>query len=379
MTQIRDSLVFDASGLTQTKDGFLVGDAKVSRAGNVQTYFGIELGLFGDEAQKEFNVYRDPNTVFDEQSMMSLAGRPVTRNHPQKPVTADNYRELSVGHMGAVIKRDGEHVVAPMAIMDAEAVKEVLGGARSLSAGYTVDIQRESGVTPDGQKYDFRQAGNLRFNHVAYLPDNNPRAGNTRFGDDGGCIWGRAPLTTMETSDETKAQQMTDTLKPVVLGDAVAHVSATDAAIVEKFKADMAAELADMKKKYDEEMSEKEKEMGEKDEELKKMKDSVLSDEDIDKRVQSRAALLSAADAISPGIEIKGLTDAEIRKTVVEKMRGEDAVKDRADAYVEAIFDSLHADAKAGDPLKKPLADKANNHNMNTGDSWGFLDAKGDK
>ena len=32
---IKDSLTLDASGLAVTSDGYLVGEAKVSRAGNV--------------------------------------------------------------------------------------------------------------------------------------------------------------------------------------------------------------------------------------------------------------------------------------------------------------------------------------------------------
>src|SRR5690606_12826085 len=148
--KISDSLTLDASGLTLTRDGYLVGEAKVSRAGNVQQYMGYELGLTGDESHKFFGVYRDPDVVFDEKSMMSLAGRPVTRGHPDVPVTSENWKDLAKGQVGGVIRRDGEHVVAPMAIMDADAAKEVLAGARSLSAGYTVEVVKDEGVAADG-------------------------------------------------------------------------------------------------------------------------------------------------------------------------------------------------------------------------------------
>lgn len=371
---IRDNVSFDASGLTLTKDGFLVGDAKISRAGNIQQYYGLELGLMDDRASQVFNVYRDPNVVFDENSMLSLAGRPVTRNHPDKPVTAANYKELTVGQIGGTIKRDGEHVVATMAIMDAASVKEVMDGARSLSAGYTVEIVAEDGVTPDGEPYQFRQAANLRFNHVAYLPDNNPRAGNTRFGDDAGSSWGRAPLTTKQV-DDMKGKTMSDTLKAVVLGDAVAHVPATDAAIVEKFKADMAKKIFDMESEYKSESDKKDKEAAEKDAELKKMKDEALTDAQIDARVEARADLLATAKAIVSDVETKGLSDAAIRKAVVAAKLGDDAVKDRAEAYVDAHFDILAKDVASADPLKGVLADRAKNPKT-TNDSWDFLDAK---
>ena len=114
---IQDSLTLDASGLKLTRDGFLVGEARVSRAGNVQQYLGRELGLTGADATKSFGVFRDPDVVFDSSSLMSLAGRPVTRDHPKDEVTADNWSDLAKGQVGGVIRRDGEHVVAPMAIM----------------------------------------------------------------------------------------------------------------------------------------------------------------------------------------------------------------------------------------------------------------------
>lgn len=370
--QVHDNISFKVDGgLTVTSDGFLVGDAKVSRAGNIQKYYGLELGLLGEDSGKLFSVYRDPETVFHEDSMLSLAGRPVTRNHPKTPVNADNYKELSVGQMGGVIKRDGEHVVAPMAIMDAAAVAEVQNGARSLSAGYTVDVIAEDGVTPDGEPYQFKQTGKLRFNHVAYLPDNNPRAGNTRFGDDTGCLWGRAPLTTDETSD-TKGDNMSDALKAVVLGDAVANVSAADAAVVEKFKADMAAKFADMEKTSKEESDKKDKELAEKDGEIKKLKDAALSDEALDKRIEDRASLIATAKTIVSDVETKGLSDAEIRKAVVTKKLGDDAVKDRSEAFIDARFEILAEDVD-GDPLKSVLSDKAKTKKVHSTDAWDFL------
>ena len=57
--QITDSLTLDAAGLKLTRDGFLIGEARVSRAGNVQQYLGSELGLTGDQASQMFGVYRD--------------------------------------------------------------------------------------------------------------------------------------------------------------------------------------------------------------------------------------------------------------------------------------------------------------------------------
>lgn len=352
--QIRDSLTVDAAGLTLTRDGYVVGEAKVSRAYNVQQYYGAELGLMGDEAGKVFGVYRDPEVVFDERSMLSLAGRPVTRGHPDGEVNASNWRDLAKGTMGGTIKRDGEHVVASMVIMDADSAKEVMDGARALSAGYTVSVVRDEGIAPDGTPYQFRQAGELRFNHVAYLPDNNPRAGNTRIGD----AWrdkGLAPIT-----PSTKEDKMSDALKTVVLGDKAVQVAVSDVAAFEAFKAESAKALADANTAHAAALAAKDAELAKKDAELDAAKAKVLSDADLDKRVQDRGDLIAVANAIAKDVKTTGLSDAAIRKAVVAAKLGDAAIAGKADAYIDARFDILAEDAKkeaGADPFARVVSD----------------------
>lgn len=361
--KISDSLVLDASGLTLTRDGYLVGEAKVSRAGNVQQYAGYELGLTGDDASKAFGVYRDPNVVFDEKSMMSLAGRPVTRGHPDVPVTSENWKDLAKGQVGGVIRRDGEHVVAPMAIMDAEAAKEVAAGARSLSAGYTVEVVKDEGIAADGTPYQFRQAGALRFNHVAYLPDNNPRAGNTRIGDDasdGGKDRNTrgASLVTLPTAD-TKGSQMADALRKVLVDGLQVETTDAGAAAIDKLQKDIATltkRLADAEKKTSEEEEEKDKAIAKKDAEIDALKGKVLDAAALDKLVHARGDLIATAKAIAADVKTEGLSDADIRKAVVVAKLGDAAVKDKPAAYIDARFDILAEDAaKNADPVRDAL------------------------
>jgi hypothetical protein len=351
---ITDCLTLDASGLSLSKDGYLVGEARVSRAGNVQQYSGAELGMTGDSAGQLFGVYRDPDVVFDEASMLSLAGRPVTRNHPPFGVTAESWKDLAVGQMGGTIKRDGEHVVAPMAIMDAAAIKEVQSGARSLSAGYTVEIAAADGIAPDGTAYQYKQAGQLRFNHVAYLPDNNPRAGNTRIGDGANAKWGASPyyrkdaimandantrtvlidgLSVVTTDAGAQALeklqgQIADAAKAATAKDA-AHAAAIAAKDAEIAKADAAKDAADAK---------------------------VLSDADIDKRVADRADLIATAKAIHADVKTDGMPDAEIRKAVVVAKLG-DAMAAKDAAYIDVRFDILSEDAGKGDKVADAIKD----------------------
>ncbi|WLS01734.1 DUF2213 domain-containing protein [Shinella oryzae] len=349
--EIRDSLTVDAAGLTLTRDGYVVGEAKVSRAFNVQQYFGSELGLTGDDAGRVFGVYRDPAVVFDEKSMLSLAGRPVTRGHPTGEVNASNWKDLAKGAMGGTIKRDGEHVVASMVIMDADAAKEVMSGARSLSAGYTVAVVKDEGTAPDGTPYQYRQAGELRFNHVAYLPDNNPRAGNTRIGDAWRDQPGLAPIT-------KEKDAMSDALKTVVLGDKAVQVAVSDVAAIEAFKADAAKTLSDAKAAHNAAVAAKDAELAKKDAEIDALKAKVLDEKALDAKVQARADLISVAKSIAKDVKTEGLTDADIRKAVVVAKLGDAALAGKPEAYIDARFDILAEDAKANpDPFAAVVRD----------------------
>ena len=347
---IKDSLTLDASGLTVTSDGYLVGEAKVSRAGNVQSYYGAELGLKGMDALKVFGVYRDPDVVFDEKSMMSLAGRPVTRGHPATGVSADSWKELTVGQMGGVIKRDGEHVVAPMAIMDSSAVQEVMSGARGLSAGYTVGITAADGVSADGTPYQFKQSGELRFNHVAYLPDNNPRAGNTRLGD----AWVTPVVDYVPGSSPTTREGASKMeLKPVVLGDAVVNIAVGDVAAIEAYKQGMTKNLADAvaaKKKVEED---KDEEIGKLKAELKTAKDAAVID--VDKLVADRTALIAQVKAVDAGIDPAGKSDGDLRKAAVRAKMGDAAIADASDAEISGMFKVLAASGGSRNPVADAL------------------------
>lgn len=350
--QITDSLTLDASGLKLTRDGFLIGEAKVSRAGNVQQYLGSELGLTGDQANQMFGVYRDPDVVFDSASMMSLAGRPVTRGHPKDGVTADNWKSLAVGQMGGVVRRDGEHVVAPMAIMDAVAAKEVADGARSLSAGYTVDVIPGEGVAADGTPYQFRQAGQLRFNHVAYLPDNNPRAGNTRVGDEDRIgDRGKPDASPLPLTHGDRHM----TLKTITVDGLPVETTDAGIAAIDKLRGLLStadAALVSAKTTHDAALAAKDAELATKDAEIADLKAKVLDSAAIDALVADRAAVVSKAKALDAKVVTDGKTNAEIKRAVLG-----DAAKDKSDAYVDAAFDLKTADLKASDPLRETITD----------------------
>lgn len=393
MTLIRDSLVLDGSGLKKTADGYLTGIAKVSRAGNVQQYYGHELGLTGDEAQQTFGVYRDPETVFNKDSMVTLAGRPVTINHPDADVTADNWKDLAVGHVGGSIAREGEHVTAPMVIMDAKAVSRAESGSVYLSAGYYVNSVREDGTAPDGTPYQFKQSGPMRFNHVALLDGKKPRAGNTKFGDsqnDGGkdrATWG-ASLPTQKGDSV-----VTDKATQIVRDGMSVSVPASDAQVLTRLFADADKMLTDMTSERDKLKGDIAKKQGELDAlkaDMKKLKDSALSIGDLDRLADDRATLKADAKSVlGKSADLSGKSSLQIKTAVLEKSMGNSlkgALEAQADdaarsIYIDAAY-AASASTRKAQRKSNPISDAINDGLQQINDGvggWDHMLANGEK
>lgn len=107
-------------------------------------------------------------TLFDEESLRSLAGAPVTLQHPPVMITPSNYKEYSQGSVNGMPKRDGDNLVASMLVIGNEALHAVeYDGVSELSPGYSVDLDETPGEW-QGQKYD-RVQRNRRYNHQAIV------------------------------------------------------------------------------------------------------------------------------------------------------------------------------------------------------------------
>lgn len=340
-----DTLTLDGS-TRKREGGYLVADARVARTG-IQLYSGAEVGR---PEMDVVRVYRAADEVFSKDAMASFAHIPVTDNHPSVPVTADNWSQFAKGQTDGDIARDGERLRVPLMVADGATVALVEAGKKELSAGYTCDLDWLGGVTPDGEIYDAAQK-NIRANHVAIVAAG--RAGSEiRIGDgheDGGkdrTKWGVAPIN--HVADKMEISNMSN-LQTVVLGDKAVSVDPAHVAIIDAFKADTAQAALGAKAAHDKVVADLQADAAKKDAEIEDLKSKILSDADLDKRVQDRANLVADAKAISPDVDTAGLSDADIRKAVVVYKLGADNVKDKAAAYIDARFDILVEDAKTAD------------------------------
>lgn len=132
---------------------------------------------YRDTAGKEWREWRPPEEVFSEDSLATLRGAPVTDLHPSSLVTPENWRDVTVGHVGDDVSRDGSLVAASVLVQDASEIARIESGQRKeVSAGYVCQIDDTPGVTPDGEAYD-RVQRRIRYNHVALGPSGWGRAG----------------------------------------------------------------------------------------------------------------------------------------------------------------------------------------------------------
>lgn len=146
------------------KNGFMKVDARLTRTG-VFIYRTNDGGT-----RRELRL---PEEVFKSDSMETFHLAPLTLGHPDVPVTADNFKEHTVGTVGKVV-RDGKFQRAPLMIKDQQAVAAVEAGINEISNGYFCDLEDKSG-TFNGERFDAIQR-NIRGNHVAIV--SHGRAGH---------------------------------------------------------------------------------------------------------------------------------------------------------------------------------------------------------
>lgn len=132
------------------------------------------------DGTRQWTEYRPPEEVFSEDSLASLRGAPVVDLHPDRSVTAENFKALSLGHVHDDVGREGESglVVGTVTVNDAEACQRIdAGERREVSCGYTCEVDPTPGVTPAGERYDAVQRS-IRYNHVGIGPAGWGRAGS---------------------------------------------------------------------------------------------------------------------------------------------------------------------------------------------------------
>lgn len=345
------------AGTRKTRDGYLVAEAFAVRTG-IQLYTGDEVGV---PDRPVVRVWRPEDEVKAPESLRTFSHAPITLGHPEG-VSASNWKDLAKGEVSTEAAWDGNKIKLPLIVKDAEAVQAVESDTRELSAGYTCRLELADGVTPDGEPYDAIQR-DIRINHLAIVPKG--RAGSECRIGDSAAQWGASPLT------DAKRKEAPMSLRKILVDGLQVETTDAGAQAIEK----LTGQLGDSKKALEDantthtaSLAAKDKEIATKDAEIDKLKGKQLSDADLDARVEARATLVDTARKIDPDVKTAGVSDADIRKAVVSAKLGDDALKQKSDAYIEGRFDML-ADAAGGSC--DPLNTKIKARDSDNADAWG--------
>ncbi len=322
--------------------GTVKGDAVITeegyiRANAVVTRTGIFLYQNADGTTRK--ELRHPDDVWEPESLKSMELIPITNGHPNELVTAKNAKELTIGFTGQSIAKDGEFLTTNLVITDVAGVEAITkDGRKELSLGYVVELDEIPGEY-NGERYDSRQK-NIRYNHLSIV--DKARAGSAaRLALDGA----------IEIINEDKEMSK----KKIKIDEEEIMVEETVAEYVDKLKKEL-DDLKDEKEEIQEEIDEVKKELekveGERDSAKAKIeedkKDSAGSkaknDEAFAKAVRERLALYKIAESHLDAEKISKLdsmTDAEIKKSVVEKCRKSINLDGKSEIYIQAMFDTI--------------------------------------
>ena len=124
--------------------------------------------------------YRDSADVFAPESLASWVGAPLTVGH-KTWVMPRNANEYAVGYVESVSREDAgdvSYVLAVLVLTSDEVITDLRRGALAeFSAGYSVDLLGEPGVTPSGERFNSVQKS-IRVNHLAIGPAGWARCGS---------------------------------------------------------------------------------------------------------------------------------------------------------------------------------------------------------
>ncbi|MFA6887296.1 MAG: DUF2213 domain-containing protein [Fermentimonas sp.] len=121
----------------EEETGFLYCYNSILGHVGVQAYNGWEVDM---KDQKVVYVRREANDVFDEDSMRSIEGKPVTLHHPDEMVDSKNFQRYAKGFIKNV-RREGDNIIGDLVIHDESTIQKVLSGElKDLSLGYQAKL-----------------------------------------------------------------------------------------------------------------------------------------------------------------------------------------------------------------------------------------------
>jgi len=332
----------DALG-TDEDSGMLKLMAHISRTG-VFVYQKVRP----DGTVEILRQLRHPDDVFEEESMTSLVGLPVTNEHPKEAVTSENAEDYIVGMSSnlpkkvfAPVQGDSEDYIEQLVtFFNRDTIEEIISGKKSeLSLGYNLDLEPCEG-TWNGVPYNCRQR-NIKYNHLSLVK--KARGGRSiklvLDGEDtevevSGEILvedGDGPLFDNIDGGEEEMKIFNHDGKEFKVEDDVFS-------LLNKFKGNLDSMGVDLATK-DKESDKLQAKCDDLTQKLKVQKDNDDQDE-VRNLVKRRVALeKSASSILGSKAVLDSLSDREVKERVIKKSHENLNLDSKSDDYVDARYD----------------------------------------
>lgn len=215
-----------SENLAKTDEGFLV--AKNVKIATVEP---LEYIIDGDVVLCE----KPADELLSDKTMASFEGKPITLEHPDEFITAENWANYAVGYLSN-ITHDDKYLICDLIIQDKKAIDAVLAdGIRQVSIG--IDAQIDKTVTP--MKYY-----GIKGNHLAIVKEGRAGEACSIIDKKGGTM---SKETEQVMSDE---KTLLNRLIDHVLGgkkveDAESVETAVETAVFDEFKGMVEAKFAE--------------------------------------------------------------------------------------------------------------------------------------
>ncbi|MBR8461485.1 DUF2213 domain-containing protein [Campylobacter sp. faydin G-105] len=337
-------------------DGYIVTKAKMASIKPMK-YDGAEIG---QKPNVIYDVFRDEAEVFNDETIKSFEGKPLTLTHPDDDVTAANWKDIAIGHVQNV-RREGDYLVGDVYINDENAIQIIKKyGIKEVSCGYDSKL-----VNKDGKIYQTQ----IRGNHLAVVAQG--RAGKECRLMDKKFINERAKMEFKDRAKEAtarliKLKDAEDTSEELKeQSKALLDLLKEAGGIDEELKS-VKAKLADFKKVNDEQtVTNTQNEPGSEVEELKEQilalkKENEELKQEIQRLKQEQESKEAIADAKANFSGVK-ITDAKSARDVYSavildtKALEPQELATLSDGEIKALYMGMRINAKKADGVNDVL------------------------
>lgn len=321
------SIIYDYA---ETPEGYLTVRVPITRPGVFP--YARQDGTVQMEAKL-------PDEIFSDRTMHSARSKPITDEHPNEPVTLDNYQTYAKGMSHTDAHVEDLKLYVTMTITDKNLIQKVYDGKREISIGFMSDVVAEAG-TYNGQPYEYVQR-NIEINHIAIVDQG--RAGPEVAIRSDSDAWqidsdDKGGTTLVKYKINGKEYEIDPAVK--------AHIESLGAS-----KEDEEEEEEDKSKNNKNKADTLDVLQGRFDalevkllntqQELAKEKAKRVSEDELEKKVEERVQLISSTKPLlGDSFDFTGKTEREIKEAVITTTKQDFKGDGKSDDYINAFFDA---------------------------------------